>query len=321
MHTEPRVLVVCDEPALCRPLVRDLAERGHDAVSVPDGVRALSALARAEAEARPFGRLVVNSRLSDIHGRKLLAIVRSRQPQLPVVLMGQVAAAAPDPRSAVLAAPVSTDALLAAFAALEGAPPADDGAGGPGWCEPRAYVFVQLEPDADPGAVYGALRALPDVRRVDAVRGSADLVLRLDGPVPAAIDAFVRERVAPVPGVAAAVARHVGQPELPAGVRRYFESYERRLPADLLADGRATAYAVVEIAPPAMAALYPSLFFLDEAVEAAATARGEAVVLLLQAADHGHIRTLLNEKVRYTDGVLRIDELMVVDLLGAAPAA
>lgn len=320
METKPRVLVVDDEPAIRRQLVVALAQRGYEADAVADGVAALAALAAAEAEERPFSQVVTDIRLPDIDGLKLLAIVRSRHPRLPVVVIsgyggeGTAEAVRRRHRAAFLPKPVAADQLVAAFQAIAAEPDGAPEAGGPGWREPRAYVFIQLAPEADPEQVFTALFGLPNVQRVDAVRGSADVILRLDGADAAALETFVRERVRTIAGIEVARVRHVAQPELPPSIRGYVESYERRLPADLFAPGRATAYAVVEIAPPTMATLYPALFFLDEAVEVAATARGDAVILLLQAEDHARIRALLNDKVRYTDGVLRIDELMVVNM-------
>ena len=325
METMPRLLVVDDEPAIRRQLTVALSQRGYSVDAAENGVSALAALTTAEDESRPYDGVVTDIRLPDIDGLKLLAVVRSRHPRLPVVVIsaygqdGTAGAVERRHHATFLAKPVSADRIVAALRELAAAPPAATEAGGPGWKEPRAYVFVQLAPGADPEAVFTALVRLPNVQRVDAVRGTADVVIRLDGPDATGIDAFVREQIARIPGVGAARARHVGQPELPPGIRGYVRTYERRLPADLLAPGRATAYAIVEIAPSAMIRLYPSLFFLDEAVEVAADARGDAVVLLLQAEDFGRIRALLNEKVRYTDGVLRIDELMVVNLFEVAP--
>lgn len=331
---KPRVLVVDDEPAIRRQLGIALAQRGYEAESVADGVAALAALAAAENEQRPFDQVVTDIRLPDIDGLKLLAIIRSRHPRLPVVVIsgygGEGTAEAVQRRhhAAFLPKPVGADQLVAAFRTLAAEPPGEAEASGPGWREPRAYVFVQLAADADPERVFTSLFTLPHVQRVDAVRGSADVVLRLDDSADASdilpqagsvVEDFVQQRVRSIPGVAVALVRRVAQPELPPSIRGYVESYERRLPADLFAPGRATAYAVVEIAPPAMASLYPSLFFLDEAVEVAATANGDAVILLLQAEDHAQIRGLLNEKVRYTDGVLRIDELMVVNMFEVTP--
>lgn len=320
MGTILRVLLVDDEPAIRRQLTIALTQRGYEVDAAPDGLSALERVAAAHDEGRPYDRVVTDIRLPDIDGLKLLAILRSRHPALPVVVVsgygheGTEDAVQHRRRAAFLPKPVSADQIVAAFEAIAKTPDEAPEATGPGWNPPEAYLFVQLSPDADPERVFTTLYAMKDVQRVDAVRGSADVVIRMDALDPPAIDAFARERVSSVPGVAAVRVRHAVTPELPPSIRGYVESYERRLPEDLLAPGRATLYAVVEIAPPAMTTLYPQLFFIDEAVEVAADARGDAVVLLLQAEDFPRIRSILNEKVRYTDGVLRIDELMVVNM-------
>lgn len=322
MDTKTRVLLVEDDPAIRHQLTTDLTQRGFDAEAAEDGITALERLAAADGEGRLHDQVVTGIQLPDIDGLKLLSIIRSRHPSLPVVVISNHGHADTAEvvrrrrRATFLPKPVDADALIAAFEALAAA--GDEGAdtAGPGWKPPTAYVFVQLTKDADPEDVFTTLFAMEGVQRVDAVRGSADVVIRMDHPEPAAIDAFVRDKVGAVPGVAAARVRHVGTPELPPSVRPYVESYERRLPEDLLEPGRATLYAVVEIAPSTMPRLFPQLYFIDEVVEIAAIAGGEAVVLLLQAGDFNRIRTLLNDKVRYTDGVLRIDELLVVDMFG-----
>lgn len=78
-----RVLVVDDEPLIRWSLVETLAELGHVAIEAGDGASALRAL---EDEAA-FDAIVLDYRLPDSNDLTLLATIRQRAPQCPVIMM------------------------------------------------------------------------------------------------------------------------------------------------------------------------------------------------------------------------------------------
>lgn len=305
-----RVLLVDDEPAFLRRVAAALTRHGHTVEALPDGLSALRELAAHEAGGTPYDVAVVSLRLPDVDGRKVIAALRERHPGLRVVALappaGPGSAADVDPPLAdgvlCLTKPVDAGALRAAFVTL-GAPEAPHAllAGEAG----RACVFVTLARAADPAPAFAALRSLPGVARVDAVRGSADLVLTFEGVATDEDARLLRERVAAIQGVDGVVSRILAAPP---GV-----------PHAPPVRGTAVAWVVIEVDRGALPDVLAAVAFLDETVFVGGDVRGAAAVALLAAPDFAALRRVLHDKVRFTAGVLRIEELMVVDMDGQEP--
>jgi CheY-like chemotaxis protein len=78
--SRPRVLVVDDEPALREIASELLAGAGYEVVTAADGIDALRLLAE------PLPDVVITDvRMPRMSGWELLAVVRQRFPQLPVI--------------------------------------------------------------------------------------------------------------------------------------------------------------------------------------------------------------------------------------------
>ena len=78
-----RVLVVDDEPLIRWSLAETFADMGHVAVEAGDGASALQALNAGD----PFDAIVLDYRLPDSNDLNLLASIRQRAPQTPVIMM------------------------------------------------------------------------------------------------------------------------------------------------------------------------------------------------------------------------------------------
>jgi two-component system response regulator FlrC len=77
-----KVLLVEDDRALREALADTLSLGGHDYRAVDCAEAALLAL-----EQEPFGLVVSDVNMPGMDGHQLLALIRQRQPQLPVLLM------------------------------------------------------------------------------------------------------------------------------------------------------------------------------------------------------------------------------------------
>jgi two-component system, NtrC family, response regulator AtoC len=74
---------VDDEPLIRWSLAETFAEMGHVAVEAGDGASAIQALDEQE----PFDAVVLDFRLPDSNDLNLLATIRRRAPQAPVIMM------------------------------------------------------------------------------------------------------------------------------------------------------------------------------------------------------------------------------------------
>lgn len=74
------VLIVDDEPAIRFAIAELLGERGHETIEAPDGASALARLDEADV-------VLTDLAMPGMDGLALLAAIRARTPQLPVVLL------------------------------------------------------------------------------------------------------------------------------------------------------------------------------------------------------------------------------------------
>jgi len=277
-----------------------------------EALPALLAVEGRAAAGNPFALVVTGLRLPDIDGTKFVAILKVRYPSLPVIvatafgMAAATAAIAAHPGTRFLTKPVAARDIADAYVALTGRALADaTGATG----EAASIAFLSRALEVDPEAFFGALVRVPGVTAWDAVRGRFDAVVRYDDTP------GVTAALAALPGITESVFRPVAAPPLDPRLAPFLDRYEATVvPTHPFAPELAAAWAVVDIDPPHLSALFPTVYWLDETAHLACDAFGQTLFVLLRAVDHRRIRTLLNQRIRTLDGVLRIEELMVVDL-------
>ncbi len=143
--TPQHVMVVEDDPALREALVDTLRFAGHRVTEVADGAAALVAL---ESE-RP-SLLLTDVQMAPIGGHELLTRVRSRWPELPVVLITaygtieRAVAAMRDGAADYLAKPFEADALLSLVERLSRVRQGVDDIDAPVAVDPRSAELVAL---------------------------------------------------------------------------------------------------------------------------------------------------------------------------------
>src|SRR5690349_19160568 len=78
----PRILVVDDEPALCKPLARMLRDEGYEVVKACDGLAGWGLVGRS---AEYFDLVVTDSRMPGMSGTEFSHRLREHNPTLPIV--------------------------------------------------------------------------------------------------------------------------------------------------------------------------------------------------------------------------------------------
>ncbi len=87
MSIHPRVLIVDDEAPLRRQVMVGLAQHGYEVDECEEGLSALSKIKAAESKQNPFGCVILDVRLPDIDGLKILSVIKSIYSELPVVVI------------------------------------------------------------------------------------------------------------------------------------------------------------------------------------------------------------------------------------------
>lgn len=326
MNTIPRVLVVDDEAAVRRQLGVGLAQHGYEVEESQEGLEALAKIKTARAR-NPFHFVILDIRLPDIDGLRVLQAIKGTYPDLPVVVIsGYGTESTPDAvaikrGSAYLDKPFEVDALVAELGRIgqaegqeaEPAPAAAPEAAPEVTPLLSAFVFLRGKPDADLYGLYARLCFAEGVCYCDPLVGDWDMVLLLQAADRAGLDRLVARHVRALPEVAGFEVHYSGRPRLPRECETFIQDYEwmqaagadeneahRRRP------GMLTTYAVLDVEPAKVPLLYMKLVFTDHVVHCDVTDDRHRMILLLQGRLAQEIQATVRGEIRLMSGVLRI---------------
>jgi len=331
---EKKVLLIDDETSLQRSLSLGLLQKGYETESCESGMCGLKALEGIKKNQAPFQYVVVDLRLPDIDGIKLLKVIKFNYPELPVVVITGYgnetteADARSEKADAYLEKPFTAEELsrILAEIPLKTAAPAVVGAES---AEPEgersvsAYVLLNFSDQADLAAVYQDMYFMDQVLYCDAIKGDFDLALLLQAGSMAELRATVDNKIKKFPGVKEAVFLPVDQPRLPESVANIIGTFDKALGRekgnpDAAANANfsksASSYVFLEIEKEKLEQIYPTLYINEQVVSCDCIAGKYDIVLLMQGASFVEIDRNILAKIKPLDGVLRIKEMPIIKL-------
>lgn len=332
---EKNVLLIDDEAALRRHVSMGLMQQGYHTEPCENGMKGLETLENLMKRKMPLECAIVDVRLPDIDGLKLLKVIKSNYPDLPVVLItgygsDSIAHEAKSQMAAgYLEKPFNMEDLTKVLAAIPASAPAADS----GLAVPKvtptpaqsttAYALLTLEKDANLLKVYRTLYFQENVVYCDAIRGDYDLVLLLQADTLEGIKAIVDNEIKKVPGVAEASLLSVEVPIFGENVHSIISSVDKALGRDKAGEEvntnqaarvRSSSYVLMEIEKEKLEAIYPALYFNDQVVYCDYTLGKYDIVLLMKGTSFSEIENTIRTKFKTLDGVLRIKEWPILTL-------
>ncbi len=325
MSTQPRVLVVDDEPSLRRQLMVGLAQHGFEVDECEEGLSALSKIKAAEAKQTPFRCVILDVRLPDIDGLKILSVIKAAYADLPVVVItgfgteDTVNTVQSYCGSAYLDKPFEMEALVAEIDRVK--TKAEKKPRPKAATEPvtstSAMVFIRGEKDADLAEIYSTLCFGDGVCYCDPVLGEWDLVLLLQASDRAGIDQIVKRHLGSLKGLEAFEVHYCEKPQISKELEGFIHDYEKMQAMekgnDGMVDGRnlrmLTSYAVLDVDPAKLSSVYMKLYFTDNVIHCDVTDGGSKIVLLMQGISSQEIQSTIKNSIRLMPGVLRIKQL------------
>jgi CheY-like chemotaxis protein len=322
---EKRVLVIDDEASLRRTVGFGLMQRGYDAELCENGMTGLQALETHKRKNMPLDCAIVDIRLPDIDGLKLLKVIRFNYPGLPVVVItghgnDQIAQEAKS-ADGYLEKPFDMDDLTKLLEEIPEAKTSEVIASEPVPAETfNAYALVSLEPTANLMDVYRKLYFAENIVYCDAVRGECDLTVLLQAETPEKVAAIIDEQIKTIPGVADVNTLNVEAPVFSDAVVDIIGSVDKALgnksETEIYAhpSGGATSYVLLEIEKEKLHSIYPALYFNDNVVYSDYTKGKYDIVMLLKGTSFADIDNTIKTKIKPLDGVLRVKEWPIITL-------
>ncbi|MCU0276120.1 MAG: response regulator [Acidobacteria bacterium] len=331
---EKKILLIDDETSLQRSLAIGLMQKGYETEACENGISGLKALETFRKNRTPLHYVVVDVRLPDIDGIKLLKVIKFNYPELPVVVItgyGNNATEA-DARSekadAYLEKPFTAEELAEIFAGLpsKDALPAvaENESPEPGGEKSvSAYVLLNFADTADLSAAYQELYFMDNMLYCDAIKGDFDLALLLQAATMSEIQAMVETRIKKLPGITEAVFLPVDTPQLSASAVDIISTVDKALGRekgnpDLANNANfarsASSYVFLEIEKEKLETIFPTLYINEQVVSCDCISGNFDIVLLMQGASFAEIDRNIATKIKPLEGVLRIKETPIIKL-------
>jgi CheY-like chemotaxis protein len=330
---EKKVLLIDDEDSLRRSVAIGLMQKGYQTEPCENGMKALQTLERFRRNKMPLDYAIVDVRLPDIDGIKLLKVIKFNYPELPVIVItgfgGDAIAEEVKTEKAdgYLEKPFSMEDLakmLEEMPAIKvkateetttlSAAPAQS---------VSAYALVSLDPSADLLKAYRKLYFQERVVYCDAIRGEHDLVMLFQGATQNDINATIEEQIKTVEGVAEVTLLPVDAPVFGENVVEIMGAVDKALGRDKDEDEaytnqasqiRASSYVLMEIEKEKLDTIYPALYFNDQVVYCDCTRGKYDIVMLMKGSSFSQIESAIRNKFKSLDGVLRIKEWPIITL-------
>jgi len=230
---DKKVLVVDDEGSLRRMVAFGLMQRGYDAELCENGMKGLQTLEKYKEKNMPLDCAIVDIRLPDIDGLKLLKAIRFNYPDVPVVIITghgteQIAEEAKG-ADGYLEKPFHMDDLARVIEdipetktqnAIVPQPPPSH--------QYSAYVLVTVDQTANLMDVCQKLNLAQNIVYCDVVRGE-DLMLLVQAESLEKVTEIIDEQVKTVPGVADVATLNVDTPVVADNVADIIATVDRAL--------------------------------------------------------------------------------------------
>jgi len=331
---EKKVLLIDDEASLRRSLTLGLMQKGYETEPCENGMKGLKALELFKQKQMPLHYVVIDVRLPDIDGIKLLKVIKFNYPELPVVVITgygseSIAADAKSEKAdAYLEKPFTVDELTKIFAEIpekasstavaekETAEASEEKA-------VSAYVLLNFSETANLTDVYQEMYFMDHVLYCDAIKGDFDMVLLLQAEKLSELHDMVEDKIKKLPGVKDICFMPVESPLLPESVSNIIGTVDKALGREkgnpeIVNNANfwksASSYVFLEIEKEKLENIYPTLY-VNEQVVSCDCAKGKYdIVLLMQGASFAEIDRNIQNKIKPLDGVLRIKKSPIIKL-------
>lgn len=320
-----RVLVIDDEAEIRRNLSVGLLQEDYAVVACPDGISAIHELNAAREKGEGFDFLVTDIFMPDIDGLKILKVIKSLFPDLPVLVITGFGdeklkfTALAEFNTAYLDKPFEIPDLVQALEALSpgttraaaAAPAAEDTR------DVResvsAYVTIRITRPERSLEIYGRLHEMEGVQSCHAVHGDVDIILLAQASSLEGIrDFFAKVRA--VEGVEVVSLSPVERPKLDRDVGEFVRIYQREAKQKVQAGPHTgtMSYIIVDIDKSAIQQIFTTVFFIDEVVFCDVIDNGTKLVGMITGLDAGGQVRKVIDRLSRVDGVLRVREAKII---------
>jgi CheY-like chemotaxis protein len=324
------ILLIEDEAAIRRSLTVSLMQEGHEVEPCEDGLTGLAKINSYEVNRKHVDAVILDMILPDIHGLKILGLIKEKHPELPVILITGFGDRSIEEEVKTrqgdfyLEKPIQTEKLDHYLAdILKGGKKQAQAPERPKkGITTSGYLFLKLKGESD---FYGTFKDLyfdQSVMYCDAVRGAFDIIVLAQGKTQGELRDFV-SRCMKKQGVGDALFSPVEEPMLSCDLAKVIDDMDRfllRKEREKENSGESnytmySSYALIEVEPEKFEQVYKNLYFLDNVVSCDALKGPWQILLLLKGPRYDHMEELVSKRIARLDGVLRVSQCPIIKIL------
>jgi len=324
------ILLIEDEPAIRRSLAVSLMQEGHEVDPCEDGLSGLEKIHNYDINKKNVDAVILDMMLPDIHGLKILGLIKEKHPGLPVILITGFGDSTIEEEvrtrqgDLYLEKPIQMERLEDYLNGIlrNAGKSAEAAKDAKSETLLSGYVFLKLKEDSDFYETFRDIYFDQNIMYCDAVRGAFDVIILAHGKTGEEIDAFVK-RCLDRKGVQDAVYSPIEKPMLSSSLASVISEMDRFLLGKKREEAEAgksnknmcTSYAMVEVEGEKFEHVYRSLYYLDNVVSCDVMKNQRAILLMLKAPLFEHIDELVTRKIARLDGVLRVTQYPIMKIL------
>jgi len=271
--------------------------------------------------------LILGVFLPDIDGMKILKVIKSQVPSLPVLIITAFgneeleSSARAEENTGFLDKPFEISEVVAALDALE--------AGASTLDFPKiehdrksqdslsSYLSLRIQDTSKDMEIFEKVESLPGVSSCDAVRADVDIICVLEAESESKIE-DLQGKIAAIDGVEVASIYRIDRPKLDVDVNDFVEVYRNRVGADHLEkmaeDSVTKSYVIVDIDPDSIQLVFVTLAFLDEVLVCDVVDDGKKIIGVVSEVGAFGKTPRIIEKLSQIDGVLRVKQANIINL-------
>jgi len=322
-----KILLIEDEAAIRRTLTVSLMQEGYEVEPCEDGVSGLEKLNNYDMQKRNLGAVILDMMLPDIHGLKILGLIKEKHPELPVILITGFGDHAIEDEvkskkgDLYLEKPIQMDRLDSYLSDVlrEGRQSPPGGRDAAVSCS--GYLFIRLNEEEDFVSTFKELYFDSNVMYCDAVRGAFDVIILAHGKTEEELKHFV-DRTMNNKGIADAIFSPVHKPIISNDLARVMSEMERFLikaernkdESGVSSNQMCSAYALIEVEPERFEQVYKNLYFLDSVVSCDTMKSPYQILLLLKAPQYSLLDEMITRRIARMDGVLRVHQCNIIKI-------
>lgn len=324
-----KVLLVDDEAGLRRNLSVSLLQHDYEIDPCENGLQALNKLKMYQEKGIPLDYAVVDIKLPDIDGVKLVKVIKYKYPGLPVIVItgyGDEELAEELRKHKIqgyLDKPFNVEELTSVFehidqerdVATHTAEKPETGT------SLSAYAMVQIDKPEQFIDTYREFYFMDNLVYCDATKGEYDLIMLLQAANEEELQK-VAKGIADHPHVANMLYVPTAQPLLTNEMSDILSSVDAALGKDAFPtqvpprkQRQLSTYVLLQVEKEKFNTLYPILHLTDNVISCDVTKGAYDIVLLMQGRDFATLNKVIEEKISMLDGVIRVKKCPIIKML------